>query len=61
MISDGNDIYVVKHAYIPEDQLLKARIDRKSLSALGTPVTVDAVSYTHLIHGRKCSRVDWYN
>lgn len=42
MISDGNDIYVVKHAYIPEDQLLKARIDRKSLSALGTPVTVDA-------------------
>lgn len=41
MISDGNDIYVVKHAYIPEDQLLKARIDRKSLSALGTPVTVD--------------------
>lgn len=41
-ISDGNDIYVVKHAYIPEDQLLKARIDRKSLSALGTPVTVDA-------------------
>lgn len=42
MISDGNDIYIVKHAYIPEDQLLKARIDRKSLSALGTPVTVDA-------------------
>lgn len=42
MISDGNDIYAVKHAYIPEDQLLKARIDRKSLSALGTPVTVDA-------------------
>lgn len=42
MISDGKDIYVVKHAYIPEDQLLKARIDRKSLSALGTPVTVDA-------------------
>lgn len=42
MISDGNNIYVVKHAYIPEDQLLKARIDRKSLSALGTPVTVDA-------------------
>lgn len=42
MISDGNDIYVVKYAYIPEDQLLKARIDRKSLSALGTPVTVDA-------------------
>lgn len=42
MISDGNDIYVVEHAYIPEDQLLKARIDRKSLSALGTPVTVDA-------------------
>lgn len=42
MISDGNDIYVVKHAYIPEDQLLKARIDRKSLSALGTPVTMDA-------------------
>lgn len=42
IISDGNDIYVVKHAYIPEDQLLKARIDRKSLSALGTPVTVDA-------------------
>lgn len=42
MISDGNDIYVIKHAYIPEDQLLKARIDRKSLSALGTPVTVDA-------------------
>lgn len=42
MISDGNDIYVVKHAYIPEDQLLKARIDRKSLSALGTPVTVNA-------------------
>lgn len=42
MISDGNDIYVVKHAYIPEDQLLKARIDRKSLSALGTPLTVDA-------------------
>lgn len=42
MISDGNDIYVVKHAYIPEDQLLKARIDKKSLSALGTPVTVDA-------------------
>lgn len=42
MISDGNDIYVVKHAYIPEDQLLKARIDRKSLSALGTPVTVEA-------------------
>lgn len=42
MISDGNDIYVVKHAYIPEDQLLKARIDRKLLSALGTPVTVDA-------------------
>lgn len=42
MISDGNDIYVVKHAYIPEDQLLKARIDRKSLSALGTPATVDA-------------------
>lgn len=42
MISDGNDIYVVKHAYIPEDQLLKARIDRKSLSALGTPVTVVA-------------------
>ena len=42
MISDGIDIYVVKHAYIPEDQLLKARIDRKSLSALGTPVTVDA-------------------
>lgn len=42
MISDSNDIYVVKHAYIPEDQLLKARIDRKSLSALGTPVTVDA-------------------
>lgn len=42
MIYDGNDIYVVKHAYIPEDQLLKARIDRKSLSALGTPVTVDA-------------------
>lgn len=41
MISDGNDIYIVKHAYIPEDQLLKARIDRKSLSALGTPVTVD--------------------
>lgn len=41
-ISDGNDIYVVKYAYIPEDQLLKARIDRKSLSALGTPVTVDA-------------------
>ena len=41
-ISDGNDIYIVKHAYIPEDQLLKARIDRKSLSALGTPVTVDA-------------------
>lgn len=42
MISDGNDIYIVKYAYIPEDQLLKARIDRKSLSALGTPVTVDA-------------------
>lgn len=42
MISDGKDIYVVKHAYIPEDQLLKARIDRKSLSALGTSVTVDA-------------------
>lgn len=42
MISDGNDIYVVKYAYIPEDQLLKARIDRKSLSVLGTPVTVDA-------------------
>lgn len=42
MISDGKDIYVVKHAYIPEDQLLKARIDRKSLSALGTPLTVDA-------------------
>ena len=42
MISDGNDIYLVKYAYIPEDQLLKARIDRKSLSALGTPVTVDA-------------------
>ena len=42
MISDGKDIYVVKHAYIPEDQLLKARVDRKSLSALGTPVTVDA-------------------
>lgn len=42
MISDGNDIYVVKYAYIPEDQLLKARIDRKLLSALGTPVTVDA-------------------
>lgn len=42
MISDGNDIYIVKHAYIPEDQLLKARIDRKSLSVLGTPVTVDA-------------------
>ncbi|QOR56969.1 nuclear pore complex protein-like protein [uncultured phage cr60_1] len=42
MISDGKDIYVVKYAYIPEDQLLKARIDRKSLSALGTPVTVDA-------------------
>ena len=42
MISDGKDIYVVKHAYIPEDQLLKAKIDRKSLSALGTPVTVDA-------------------
>lgn len=42
MVSDGNDIYIVKHAYIPEDQLLKARIDRKSLSALGTPVTVDA-------------------
>lgn len=42
MISDGNDIYIVKHAYIPEDQLLKARIDRKLLSALGTPVTVDA-------------------
>lgn len=42
MISDGNDIYVVKYAHIPEDQLLKARIDRKSLSALGTPVTVDA-------------------
>lgn len=42
MISDSNDIYIVKHAYIPEDQLLKARIDRKSLSALGTPVTVDA-------------------
>lgn len=42
MISDGKDIYVVKHAYIPEDQLLKARIDRKSLYALGTPVTVDA-------------------
>lgn len=42
MISDGNDIYIVKHAYIPEDQLLKARIDRKSLSALGTPATVDA-------------------
>lgn len=42
MISDGNDIYIVKHAYIPEDQLLKTRIDRKSLSALGTPVTVDA-------------------
>lgn len=42
MISDGKDIYVVKHAYIPEDQLLKARIDRKSLSALGTPVTADA-------------------
>lgn len=42
MISDGNDIYVVKYAYIPEDQLLKARIDRKSLSDLGTPVTVDA-------------------
>lgn len=42
MISGGNDIYIVKHAYIPEDQLLKARIDRKSLSALGTPVTVDA-------------------
>lgn len=42
MISDGNDIYVVKYAYIPEDQLLKARIDRKSLSALGTPITVDA-------------------
>lgn len=42
MISDGNDIYIVKHAYIPEDQLLKARIDRKSLSALGTPLTVDA-------------------
>lgn len=42
MISDGNDIYIVKHAYIPEDQLLKARIDRKSLSALGTPVTVNA-------------------
>ena len=39
MISDGNDIYVVKHAYIPEDQLLKARIDRKSLSALGTKTT----------------------
>lgn len=46
MISDGKDIYVVKHAYIPEDQLLKARIDRKSLSALGTPVTVDAGSKT---------------
>lgn len=46
MISDGNDIYIVKHAYIPEDQLLKARIDRKSLSALGTPVTVDAGSKT---------------
>lgn len=42
MISDGNDIYIVKYAYIPEDQLLKARIDRKSLSALGTPVTMDA-------------------
>lgn len=42
MIFDGNDIYIVKYAYIPEDQLLKARIDRKSLSALGTPVTVDA-------------------
>lgn len=42
MISDGNDIYIVKYAYIPEDQLLKARIDRKSLSDLGTPVTVDA-------------------
>lgn len=42
MISDGNDIYVVKYAYIPEDQLLKARIDRKVLSALGAPVTVDA-------------------
>lgn len=42
MISDGNDIYIVKYAYVPEDQLLKARIDRKSLSALGTPVTVDA-------------------
>lgn len=42
MISDGNDIYIVKYAYIPEDQLLKARIDRKLLSALGTPVTVDA-------------------
>lgn len=41
MISDGNDIYIVKYAYIPEDQLLKARIDRKLLSALGTPVTVD--------------------
>lgn len=46
MISDGNDIYIVKHAYIPEDQLLKARIDRKSLSALGTPVTVDAGTKT---------------
>lgn len=53
MISDGNDIYVVKHAYIPEDQLLKARIDRKSLSALGTPVTVDAGPKTTEIYDNR--------
>lgn len=40
-ISDGRNIYLVKHAYVPVEDLKAAKVEDKTLKSLGTIVTID--------------------
>lgn len=40
-ISDGRDIYLVKYAYVPESELLRVKVAKSSLKALGAEVVVN--------------------
>lgn len=39
-VTDGRNIYLVKHAYIPVEDMKRARVEEKSIKSLGTVVKI---------------------